>query len=486
MEPILLKPPIELPAADGPISLPPADEPVHLPPAPPAAAVVDLESPASPTSSAATPDATSRPAYGVASVEVPLASAEPVELSGAAAQQVVLEPPRGLLSQLANGISYLSSRVFGAVTLIVGLSFLAAYPVVQIFSLGYLLEAAGRIGRSGRLRDAFPLVPQASRIGGALLGVWLVILPWRLAGAAAIDSRLLESVSPATRLLETLTPVLGVLVPLHILFALLRGGRLRYFVWPFNVVWFVRRVLQGGYFQEAWKELVALFRELNPFHYFYLGFHGGLGALIWLAIPSTFYAVGSSSPTTAAVAAPEQPGQPADAAPAPVSAEDEGGIIAVRVFVGAILLSIVVLYVPFLQVHYAAENRFRALFEVRKVRERFRRAPIAFLIALVFTLLLALPLYLLKVQVVPRDALWLPSLFFIVSIFPLKVMTGWAYGRAGRKEKNAHWVFRVGCRLVMIPVALFYALIVFFTQYTGWHGVQALYEHHAFLLPVAF
>ncbi len=144
------------------------------------------------------------------------------------------------------------------------------------------------------------------------------------------------------------------------------------------------------------------------------------------------------------------------------------------------------LSLPFLQVHFAAENRFRALFEVGKVRERFRRAPIAFLIAFVFTLLLALPLYLLKIEIVPRDALWLPALFFIVTIFPLKVMTGWAYGRAGRKEKRAHWIFRVGCRLLMLPVALFYALIVFFTQYTGWHGVRALYEHHAFLLPVPF
>jgi hypothetical protein len=38
----------------------------------------------------------------------------------------------------------------------------------------------------------------------------------------------------------------------------------------------------------------------------------------------------------------------------------------------------------------------------------------------------------------------------------------------------------------MFPVALLYAIVVFFTQYTGWEGVRALYEHHAFLLPVPF
>jgi hypothetical protein len=483
LEPILLKPPIELPAADEPIALPAADEPVQLPAAEEAAPVVKLEPAPTPLSRPAETAAMSQPASYDVIDETQSAQSETVELREAQPQPVVVGPPRSLLGRVAGGISHVSSRVFGALTLIVSLSFLAAYPVVQIFSLGYLLEAAGRIGRSGRLRDAFPLVPQAARIGGALLGSWLVILPLRLAGVLAIDSGLLESASPMTRFFETLTPVLTVLVPLHILFALLRGGRLRYFFWPFNVVWFVRRVWRGGYFQEAWRNSVAFFRELNPFHYFYLGFHGGLGALIWLAIPTTFYAVGSSKASApAAVSTVENSAEEA----ATTSAEDDGGIIALRVLVGAVLLSVVVLYVPFLQVHYAVENRFRALFEVGKVRERFRRAPFAFLFALVFTLLLVLPLYLLKVQVVPRDALWLPSLFFIVTIFPLKVMTGWAYGRAGRKQKNAHWIFRVGCRLLMIPVALFYALIVFVTQYTGWHGVQALYEHHAFLLPVAF
>jgi hypothetical protein len=40
--------------------------------------------------------------------------------------------------------------------------------------------------------------------------------------------------------------------------------------------------------------------------------------------------------------------------------------------------------------------------------------------------------------------------------------------------------------LVFIPAALFYVLIVFFTQYTSWNGVWSLYEQHAFLVPVPF
>jgi hypothetical protein len=38
----------------------------------------------------------------------------------------------------------------------------------------------------------------------------------------------------------------------------------------------------------------------------------------------------------------------------------------------------VLLYVPFLQVRFAAENRFRTFFEVSAVRAAFKRAPWAF------------------------------------------------------------------------------------------------------------
>ena len=34
--------------------------------------------------------------------------------------------------------------------------------------------------------------------------------------------------------------------------------------------------------------------------------------------------------------------------------------------------------------------------------------------------------------------------------------------------------------------AAFYVFIVYFTQYTSWHGVWSLYEQHSFLVPVPF
>ena len=38
----------------------------------------------------------------------------------------------------------------------------------------------------------------------------------------------------------------------------------------------------------------------------------------------------------------------------------------------------------------------------------------------------------------------------------------------------------------MVPAAIVYAAIVYFTQFTSWYGIASLYEQHAFLLPVPF
>ena len=44
---------------------------------------------------------------------------------------------------------------FGFLSLIIILSVLATIPIVQFLSLGYLLEAGGRVAKSGKLRQGF-------------------------------------------------------------------------------------------------------------------------------------------------------------------------------------------------------------------------------------------------------------------------------------------------------------------------------------------
>lgn len=57
----------------------------------------------------------------------------------------------------------------------------------------------------------------------------------------------------------------------------------------------------------------------------------------------------------------------------------------------------------------AVPPRFVAMFELGTVRRMFQRAPIAFWFALFVTLGFSLPLYLLKIEYVPRETVWLPS-----------------------------------------------------------------------------
>jgi hypothetical protein len=147
---------------------------------------------------------------------------------------------------------------------------------------------------------------------------------------------------------------------------------------------------------------------------------------------------------------------------------------------------VIVPFLPFLQVRYAVEGRVSALFSRRAIRDRFRRAPWAFAFALMALLLAAIPLYLLKIEMIPREAAWLPSLLFVVFLAPARLLTGWAYARSGRRDVPRHWIFRVLGRIAIIPAALLYVLVVFLAPYTSWEGVRSLYEQHAFLLPVPF
>jgi hypothetical protein len=377
-------------------------------------------------------------------------------------------PPRRKRNPLASALRLVGRGVrtvgsalewlFGALVLMVGLAALAALPLLQFLSLGYLLEAGGRVARTGRLQDGFIGVRLAARLGGIVAGSWVLLLPVRLVAGLARSAQVIDPGGRAAAGWRFALTVLMGMTALHVAAACLRGGRLRYFLWPFNVVWLLRRLVRGGYYAEARDAVWETVESLQLPYYFWLGFRGFVGALAWLALPVTLLALGQ---------------RPAPAAP-------------LVGFLGGALLAVVLLYLPFLQMRLAATGELRAVFELRAVRADYRRAPLAFTFAFLVTLLFALPLYLLKIEVVPREAAWLPSLVFVAFIFPARLLTGWALARAARREAPRHWFFRWTGRLPLVPAAAFYVLVVFFTQYTSWNGVWSLYEQHAFLVPVPF
>jgi len=345
--------------------------------------------------------------------------------------------------------------VFGLASLVVGLSVLAALPILQFLSLGYLLESSARVARSGRLRDGFIGVRKAARVGGAAVGAAVSLVPLWLVASQARAAALLDPGGPMARGWRFAAVVVWALTCVHLFTAFARDGRLRRFFWPFGgPVWLYRRLRGGGLYSAArdgfWEFVVGLRLP----YYFRLGLVGFLGTLVWLVPPSAMLGAVPRFPLL--------------------------GIL------GAVSLAVVVPGLPFLQVEYAITGRARALFSPRTVRGRFRRAPWAFAFALAVLLLASIPLYLLKIEMVPREAAWLPSLVFVVFLAPARLLVGWAHARSGRRDRSRHWVFRLLGRLAIVAVALLYVLVVFISQYTSWGGAGSLHEQHAFLLPAPF
>ncbi len=353
--------------------------------------------------------------------------------------------------EMAGAVEWL----FGLGSLVVGLSMLAALPLVQFLTLGYFLESSARVARSGRLRDGLIGVRRAAMIGGVAAGIWLSLIPAWLVGSYARSAELMDPGGRIAHGWRLGLMVVTLISLMHIAVACARGGRLRHFFWPLgHPFWLVRRLRRGGLYSELRDGLWEFAVALRLPYYFRLGLVGFLGTLAWLLAPALLIGVNGRAPVL--------------------------GVL------GALLLAVVVPFLPFLQVRYAVEGRVGALFSPRAVRDRFRRAPWAFAFALLVLLVAAIPLYLLKIEMVPREAAWLPSLVFVIFLAPARILTGWAYARSGRRDRPRHWIIRVLGRLAIVPAALLYVLVVFFSQYTSWGGAYSLYEQHAFLLPVPF
>jgi hypothetical protein len=385
-----------------------------------------------------------------------------VDVEPAIPADVIVEPrpprrfrPLSLAGRVARGVASAIEWLFGLASLVVGLSILAALPLAQFLSLGYFLESSARVARTGRLRDGLIGVRRAARIGGVAAAIWLTLVPAWLVGSFAGSAELIDPGGRVARNWRIGLVVVTAVSLFHIAVSCARGGRLRYFLWPFgHPFWLIRRLREGGLYSEARDRLWAFAVSLRFPYYFRLGLVGFLGTLAWLAVPGVLIGATARFPLLAPV--------------------------------GALLLAIIVPFLPFLQIRYALEGRFSALFSRRTIRDRFRRAPWAFAFSLLVLLVAAIPLYLLKIEMIPREAAWLPSLVFVIFLGPARLLTGWAYARSGRRDQPRHWVFRVLGRIAIVPAALLYVVVVFLAQYTSWGGVSSLYEQHAFLLPVPF
>ncbi|MCA9706247.1 MAG: hypothetical protein KDK70_10400 [Myxococcales bacterium] len=350
----------------------------------------------------------------------------------------------------------LVSTLFGLAALVVGLSVLATVPVLQLLCLGYLLTAGARVAQSGRLRGCLPGLPLFERVGAIVLGFWLLLWIPRLLASLARDAALIDPGGRTGPTLDALATGLVLLLGLHAVAATARGGRLRHMLVPRPILEAraLRALLTRSGYRTArdavWDALASL--ELGTLAK--LGGLGFLAALVWLLVPTTLLALGARTPALAVL--------------------------------GWILMALVVFYLPFLQLRVATEGRLGALMDVEAVRRAHAGAPLATAVALGLTVAFALPLYLLKIELIPAEAMWLPGVVFVALMLPARLACGWALHRGLGRPAPRHLALRVLGRLMVVPAVGLYAVVLYFTQYLSWYGTWSLYEQHAFLLPVPF
>ena len=180
-----------------------------------------------------------------------------------ATDEVVAWPPPAIVPELAEeppyrwpkswpvkgwyGLCYTLEWLFGLASLLACLAVLAAIPIVNFFSLGYLLEASGRVARSSRVRDGFIDISKFARIGSLVAGTWLCLLLPRHIASLATDAWLINPEGFGARAWRISQVACTVLVIGHVLLAWYSGGRLRHFFWPVLAPFqLVARLLFGG------------------------------------------------------------------------------------------------------------------------------------------------------------------------------------------------------------------------------------------------
>jgi len=367
---------------------------------------------------------------------------------------------RGWLRHGLGSIASAAEWVFGLACVMVALAVIAAVPVLQFLSLGYMLECSGRIVRTGRFSKGFIGIRPAARAGGAVGACWLMLLPIRYLADLAASAEIIDHAGTMAARFHAMVVLLSIVVPVHLALSIARGGRVRHFLWPFHPLWFFGEFRREGSFGRARDATLGLLWTLASKvpYFWWLGFRVFVATLFWLVFPVTLMALGH--------------------APIPVAP--------VIGFIGAAWLAAMALYIPIIQARMAMLNSIRPMFEWREATRAYLRAPWAISLALVLSLLSAIPLYLLKVEAVPDEALWLPSLFFVAFIFPARFLMGFAVSLAEQRDRSSHWAFRWSGRLPLLPAALLYVLFVFLSQYISWSGIVGMYEQHAFLLPVPY
>ena len=354
---------------------------------------------------------------------------------------------------------WLIGRSWDYISLAVLLAVVAAIPVLQLASLGYLLVSAANLAEGRPWKDCLPGLRLAGKLGTfALLGA-IAWLPVWLVSDLAYSAQLLQPGSRSAGLWRSAAFVCTGIWITHLAWAAVRGGRWWHLLWPAPI-----RFLREGWRPKTWvrasDELYDLVACLQFPRLWWLGARAGAGVLIWICIPVTMMIVGQHS----------------EDVPTP-------GLVG---FLGAFALTAIMLYLPFLQIQMAADNRFFAIFNFFQVRRRFLHGPLWHSFAMLSLVVLCVPLYLLRIEPIPAELAWAPAFVFVLFMLPAKILLGAAMGYAAGRQQAGHsprsFLLRWPARFVSLASVLVYVGFLYLAQLVAPSGL-IMYFQHALLVP---
>lgn len=381
--------------------------------------------------------------------------------TGSVASSIAAAPQRQAALRWYHWPGWLFCRGLDLVSLMVLLAVVAAIPIVQLASLGYLLEAAGNLARGKPWRSAFPGLQLAGRIGTFFLLAGLLWLPVFLVTDLAYSAQLLQPDSATARGWRFAAFALTFAWVVHFAWSAMRGGRWWHVLWPAPVAFF-RRIWRPTTWRQASDHLYETVAGLQFPRLWWLGARAAAAALLCVAVPVSMMIVGLRAEEVQAA-----------------------GLVGL---LGAFGMVLVMLYLPFGQIQMAMTNRFTAAFNWRSVRRRFRYAPLAHALAILALCALCLPLYLLRIEATPAELVWAPSLVFVAFMFPAKLLLGAAMGyaesrRDRRLRKPRSWWLRWPSRVLALASVLIYVGALYVAQLVAGQGVLVMYFQHALLVP---
>lgn len=371
----------------------------------------------------------------------------------------MLHRPPSLIVRFATGVRGFIAANWNGLSLVILLSIAATIPIVQFASLGYMLECAARIARGRPIRECFPGSQIAGRLVIVLACVGLSWLPIWLLADMAYTAELIHPGSTNAARLRIVARVVSAAWVMWVAWAIVRGGKLRHFVWPAPIL-AIRSLFRSSFWRRVEDDLWGFVASLHLPKLLWLGLCASFGALIWLIVPASLMVLALKTD----------------------GAEGRG----VLGLIGAMLMWWCVLLLPFLQVHMARESRFMAMFDLRLIRQAFRRAPWAFALSSVALVILAVPLYLLRIEAIPSQLWWILSLFFVVFMFPAKLLIGWALRRSSRRNKDVFWIWRYMAWAPQVAAVGVYLGFLYIAKFALWEGAASMFLQHAFLPPVPF